>query len=263
LRSKGRRRLNSLTSQIENPTPKSFTSAPSLGHHSATIRIAAFWFRLMNRCNRRNASAGGLFDKGGIAKGVATDLESLDKRSFERSIVQELARINSRPVELSAIENAKSALESELKYLTGLREVATPKEASELDAHITRRRTQLAKIRKKLAAHADREKVDPKADLPSEMRGAESSATTIQDGGIDYVRLFNQVLERGMQSGESQKVVLADFLKEHPGISRTQVTDYRAGRTQGRVSPGKCRTIEAAILASAARLGLTTRTSSD
>ena len=48
------------------------------------------------------------------------DLESLDRRSFARSIQREIKRLSSRPIELSAIQNAKSIIESELKYLARL-----------------------------------------------------------------------------------------------------------------------------------------------
>jgi hypothetical protein len=181
-----------------------------------------------------------------------------------RSIGQELERINSRPIELSVIKNAKSFLEAKLKYLAGLQEIATPEEAHELDAEAARLRAQLDKMDAELAARADEEEAKPGIPLArNEVLGSESSATTVERKTTDYVLLFNQVLERSKRSGESATAALEGWLNENRGLCRTQVTDYRAGRIKGRVSASKCKAIEAAIRASAQELGLPTRTDSD
>jgi hypothetical protein len=62
-----------------------------------------------------------------------------------------------------------------------------------------------------------------------------------------YVVLFDKVLKK--QNFDS-------WLKDHKGLSRTQVTDYRAGRIRKKISPAKRSDIETAIRQSAKRLGL-------
>ncbi|MDP8990718.1 MAG: hypothetical protein M3N41_11645 [Acidobacteriota bacterium] len=52
------------------------------------------------------------------------------------------------------------------------------------------------------------------------------------------------------------KSSLKSFLIDYPGLGRTSVTDYKAGRIERRVSPEKCAEIKAAALATAAKLGL-------
>jgi hypothetical protein len=191
------------------------------------------------------------------------DQESLDRRSYERSIQQELERMNSRPIESSAIQNAKSILEGNLKELTRFREVATPEEARELDVELEQLRSRLTEIDAELAARPDEEIVEPGPDSRHEARVQGPSATTILSEAINYRRLFEQVLEKRKQNGEKKTELLAVWLKEHADLRRTPVTDYLGGRVKGRVSSEKCEAIEAAILESATKLGLTTRTSSD
>jgi len=189
------------------------------------------------------------------------DLKSLDRLHFQRSIQQEIERITSLPIELSAIENAKSILEGKLKDLTSYRDVATPEEGCELDAEIERLNSRLTKISAELAGRIAEERVAPGSDSRSEAQVEET--TQLHSEGANYVFLLKQVLEKGKKNGESKKALLEGWLKENRGLSRTQVTDYVAGNVKGRVSDSKCKAIEAAILTSATELGLVTRTNSD
>ena len=75
------------------------------------------------------------------------DLQSLDRRLAARAIEEDLVRINSRPVHISIVENAKSILEAQLSQLASYRGVAAPEEAADLDAEIGRKRAHLEKIR--------------------------------------------------------------------------------------------------------------------
>ena len=143
-----------------------------------------------------------------------------------------------------------------------MREVGTPEETREMDEQLERLKAHLNRIDAEPSARAAEEQVKP-GDLQREAPGAESCGTTGQNEATDYVLLFNRVLEKSRQSGESKTSAFKTWLKEHRGLARTQVTDYLAGRIKGRVGDSKRKAIEAAILASAARLGLTTRTSSD
>jgi len=190
------------------------------------------------------------------------DLASLDWRRYQREIEQERLRINSRPIEI-AIEDVKHTLELELNYLAGLREVATPEEACELDVQMESLRAQLSKIDAELAARIDSEKAELRLGPRGEVPEIDPGATTQTSEAINYVLLFSQVLEKRRRPSESKTAVLKDWLQEHRDLCRTQVTDYLAGRTDGRVGKNKCRAIEVAILASAEALGLTTRIDSD
>jgi hypothetical protein len=190
------------------------------------------------------------------------DLASLDWRRYQREIEQERLRMSSRLIEI-AIEDRKHTVELQVKYLTGLREVATPEEARELDVQLENLRAQMSKIDADLAARADIEKAEPVPDLRGEEPGIDPSATTQTSEAINYGLLFTQVLEKRRRPSESKTAVFQDWLLEHRDLSRTQVTDYLAGRTDGRVGKDKCKAIEAAILASAEGLGLTTRINSD
>jgi hypothetical protein len=190
------------------------------------------------------------------------DLESLDWRRYRWEIEQERLRMDSRPIEI-AIEDVKHTFELELKYLAGLRDVATPEEACELDVQLERLRAQLARINIELATRADAEEVDPLMDLPHGESTAESGATTPENAAIEYSALFKQVLEKRNEHGESKENLQAAWLNENPTISRTQLTDYLGGRIKGRVSASKCAAIQDAILASAATLGLTAPTRSE
>jgi hypothetical protein len=69
----------------------------------------------------------------------------------------------------------------------------------------------------------------------------------VDDAHIEHVKLFDLVLA---------KTSLDKWVDENRGLSRTAVTDYRAGRIVGRVSAQKRAAIEAAIIASATALGL-------
>jgi hypothetical protein len=190
------------------------------------------------------------------------DLASLDWRRYQWEIEQERLRMSSRSIEI-AIEDVKHTLELELKYLAGLREVATPEEASDLDVQMESLRAQLSKIDAELAARIDIEKAELGPGPLGEEPEIDPGATTQTSEAINYVLLFSQVLEKRRRPSESKTVVLKDWLQEHRDLCRTQVTDYLAGRTDGRVGKDKCRAIEVAILASAEALGLTTRINSD
>lgn len=111
-----------------------------------------------------------------------------------------------------------------------------------------------------LAARTENEKVELGPDLRTKAPAPEPSATALQSKSITYVLLLRQVLERRNQSGESKMAVLESWVSEHRELSRTQVTDYLAGRIKGRVSAKKCEKIEAAILASTEKLKSATRT---
>ena len=71
------------------------------------------------------------------------------------------------------------------------------------------------------------------------------------------------MLEKRKQNGESKTALLELWLGEYPGLCRTPVTDFLAGRTEKRVSARCCEKIKIAIRTSAEKLGLPTRTSSD
>jgi hypothetical protein len=190
------------------------------------------------------------------------DLESLDRRSFERSIEQEVERIKARPINLSVIANAKSTLESELKYLAQLREVATPEEIRELDSKRRRLGAKLARIAAELAARNNEQEVEAGAsDVGSEAQ-VESRVTELRSKAINYVPLFNEVLANRRQNDQSLETVLQNWLEENK-LSRTTVTDYRAGKAKGYVSPRMRRKIEGAIIRSAKKLGLPTPTDAD
>ena len=79
--------------------------------------------------------------------------------------------------------------------------------------------------------------------------------TVIDEGHRYHVNILRQVL------GKLGKWDI--WLAENRSISRTAATDYMAGRIKGKISPTKRDEIEAAIIASAERLGLATRTNSD
>jgi hypothetical protein len=187
------------------------------------------------------------------------DLRSLDQRSFERSIQRYVEAIYSRPICSSVLRYGKAIAESRLKELVTLREVAFQEELCELDLETARLRSKLIEIDAELAARADAERVDPVAQ--NEDRNSAPPLANSQV--IDHRLLLDRVLERRMQNGERKTWALAAWLQEHRGLCRTQVTDYRAGRITGRVSATKRAAIEAAILASAEKLGLKPRTNSD
>jgi hypothetical protein len=188
------------------------------------------------------------------------DLESLDRRTFQRAIEKEVERMNSLPIHISVVKSAKSALEQKLKYFAGLREVATPEEAGEIDAEMTRLSNHLTKIDAELAARADEDTVDP-STLPDK---APEAVTASREARVaECTALFAQVLDLLNKNGESKSALQSTWLEENPGISRTQLTDYLGGRIKGRVSAPKCTEIERAILASAAALGLKTSSRSD
>jgi hypothetical protein len=181
------------------------------------------------------------------------DLQSLDRRLAARAIEEDLVRINSRPVHISIVEHAKSTLEAQLSHLDLLRGVATPEEAADLDAEMGRKRAHLEKIRAELTARAVAERVD----------SAESNEASRLVPTITWKDLFDQVLEKRKQNGESKTALLKLWLREHPRLCRTQVTDFLAGRIERRVSARCCEKIKMAIRTSAEKLGLPTRTSSD
>jgi hypothetical protein len=54
----------------------------------------------------------------------------------------------------------------------------------------------------------------------------------------------------------TNKIGIDGFLERNPGISRTQFTDFRAGRIEGKVGKDKCEEIRRAIVSTAAELGL-------
>lgn len=222
----------------------------------------------MNRAKGVNASKkslgrlAALEYTGAIVKGLAMDLTSLDRRKFERSIAQEMERINSRPIELSALINAKSIIESELNYLTGLSDVTTANEGHELEAKLGCLRTRLARTDAEIAAHNNEQKVEPEIHARSVAPGAASDAPTLDNDSMDYVPLLKQVLLKLRQVSQSAEVVLEAWLEENK-LSRTTVTDYRAGKIKGRVSSRMRQKIEDAIVASAEKLGLPTRTMAD
>jgi hypothetical protein len=95
------------------------------------------------------------------------DLVSLDRRSYARAIEPEVERLRSLPIRLSVIVNAKSILESQLNFLSGLREVATPEQACQLDAEIARKRAHLTRIDAELASRSGEEQVEPMRDSQS------------------------------------------------------------------------------------------------
>ncbi len=191
------------------------------------------------------------------------DLEALNRRRCARLIGQEVERMKARSVELFNFEASRSILTSELNFLAELRVEATPEEARELDAKVEGLQARLTRINAEALARADNDEVEASPDSPIEASGAESDAAAPPNEVAEYKRLFDQVLDRRTQHGENKTAVFEDWLREQTGIHRTQVRDYLAGNIKGHVSPKKCKVIEAAILASAAKLGLTTRTSSD
>jgi hypothetical protein len=71
--------------------------------------------------------------------------------------------------------------------------------------------------------------------------------TIVDEAHGRYVALSDEVLKQ---------MKLEAFLNDHRSVSRTQFTDYRAGRIGGRISGQKREAIEAAIGESAKRLGL-------
>jgi hypothetical protein len=72
-----------------------------------------------------------------------------------------------------------------------------------------------------------------------------------------WAALLGQVLERYRKPGATAESALTEWLaSEGKGLSRTQVTDYCAGRIKNRVSKEKCAAIENAVQASARKLGL-------
>jgi hypothetical protein len=181
------------------------------------------------------------------------NLESLDRRLAARAIEEDLKRMNSRPVHISIVENAKSILEAQMSQLASYRGVAPPEDVAELDAEIGRKKAQLEKIRAELTSRAIAERVD----------SAESDGASRLVPTITWKDWFDQVLEKRKQNGESKTALLKLWLREHPGLCRTQVTDFLAGRIEKRVSARCCEKIKTAIRTSAEKLGLPTRTSLD
>jgi hypothetical protein len=181
------------------------------------------------------------------------NLESLDRRLAARAIEDDLLRSNSRPVHISLVESTKSTLEAQLSFLASLRGVATPEQAAELEEEIRGKRAHLEKICAELADRNAAGRAD-QADLGGEIYHAPT---------ITWKDLFDQVLEKKRIHGESKKALLEDWLKKHPGLSRTQVYDFLAGKTDGRISVSKRGEIQTAIRTSAEQLGLPTRTNSD
>jgi hypothetical protein len=164
-----------------------------------------------------------------------------------------LQRTNSRPVHISLVENAKCILEAQLSELASYYAVTSPEEAADLDAEIERKKAHLERIRAELASRAAAERVD----------SAESDGASRPVPTITWKDLFDQVLEKRKQNGESKTALLDLWLGEHPGLSRTQVTDFLAGRIKGRVSGNKLEKIQTAIRNSAQQLGLPTQTTSE
>lgn len=181
------------------------------------------------------------------------DLQSLDRRLAARAIEEDVQRLYSRPVHISIVENARSILEAELSYLLSLRSVATPEEAAELDAKMELKRAHLARICAELAAR----------DAASAVGTSDSEGAMHRNPTISWRDLFDQIIEKKRLHGESDTALMRDWLKEHQGLSRSQVYDFLAGRIKGRVSAIKREKIRTAILTSAEQLGLPTRTNSD
>lgn len=73
-----------------------------------------------------------------------------------------------------------------------------------------------------------------------------------------YQTLLYEVLTRLKGNSGRVEDALSTFLESYAkGISRTQLTDYRAGRVKGKVSTEKCEAIENAITQAAKELGVT------
>jgi hypothetical protein len=181
------------------------------------------------------------------------DLHALDRRLAARAIEEDVQRMNSRPIHISIVEGARSMLESELSYLLSLRTVATSEEAAELDAKMELKRAHLERICAELTARSAADQIAP----------PDSDGAIHQKPTINWKDLFCQIIQKRRFHGESDTVLLRDWLKEHQGISRSQVYDFLAGRIKGRVSDSKCEKIRTAILTSAEQLGLPTRINSD
>lgn len=191
------------------------------------------------------------------------DLEALDRRRCARLIGQEVERMKARSRELFNYKASRSILTSQLNYLADLRVDATPDEAREIDARVEGLQVRLTRINPEAVARGDNEEVETSLELSIEASEAESETASPQYKPTDYALLFNRVLEKRKRCGEKKTAILADWLKEHTSLSRTQLTDYLGGRITGRVSASRCKEIEAAIVASATKLGLTMGTSSD
>jgi len=190
------------------------------------------------------------------------DWEALDRRSCAR-FGQEVERMKARSRELFNFTASRTILTSQLNYLADLRVDATPDEAREIDARVEDLQARLTRMDAEALARADNDEVEASPDLRIEASGAESEAVSRQCEPVDYILLFHLIVEKLKQHGENKTAVLGDWLREHPRLSRTQLTDYLGGRIKGRVSASLCKDIEAAILASATKLGLTTGTNSD
>ena len=182
------------------------------------------------------------------------DLRSLDHRKFERLVDEEVKRLNLLPIDPSVVLNAKSILEADIAYAESLRDVSTPEEALELDARLSLLQVQLIKIEGELTARGvDTVAPDPTSAAKSNV--ANSFPCNSEDRVAKHRTLLNKVLDRRKRGGESQTLLLNDWIKEAK-LPRTSVTDYLGSRIKGRVSDAKCSEIELKIRASAEALGL-------
>jgi|ERR1017187_1393232 hypothetical protein len=126
------------------------------------------------------------------------------------------------------------------------------RDMSELMALAERRlaRDRLAGAQPSLAA--------AKAVAPADIYGLlrPNARSFVDERHQHYVLLFGRVLEKRMVNGQCKTAVFGTWLRENRTLCRTQVTDYLAGRIQGKVGTEKRLAIEGAITASAKKDGL-------
>lgn len=120
---------------------------------------------------------------------------------------------------------------------------------------MARRSVRLSEIDAELRARFGTDAVEAGSDSRNERPLVNTAPRTAQDDSAKYVPLLKMVLERRRRSSQSAEAVLDDWLQECR-LGRTSVTDYRAGRTKGRVSSRMRQKIERAIVTSAQKLGL-------
>ena len=85
------------------------------------------------------------------------------------------------------------------------------------------------------------------------------------DDGEPPIRATNDTARKQQSTGDPDRDLvirvvtetgIEAFLTEHPGVKRTALMDYKAGRIKGRVGPDKCRAIISAAQHTAQTLGL-------
>jgi len=95
---------------------------------------------------------------------------ALDRRKFALLVARDIERTQSQPVNLSVIQSGKHQAESQVGYLEGLLEVATPEQRPALEADIARYRALSARCATELATRRDElnvQQVPPKTQGPN------------------------------------------------------------------------------------------------